>query len=247
VFHLKAPVNIMAAAILAKMIFVSFQFFTNPEFELTNDLWIIHPKPNTMTILRWTLFTTAGWILGLLLALTIGEPLSEINLSGLDIGGGIGAGIVIMQWLALRKYTKIRANWIWLGILGVSGPFLLSDLLFILANLILTVKVTGDAFIYVAPLAATGGGLLAGWLQHRFILSKIFNQSKSWILYNGLGWMTCSLVITGYAYITMFLMHLGRTPLVGIMNAIILVLGGPIIIGVISAKGIISVLRSRIE
>ncbi len=203
-----------------------------------------HLVKRSITILKWILFSTIGWIIGFILAMLIVEPLDTIKLEFFGIGLGIAIGIGSLQWILLKKQNHIDIRWIWFTITGLGSSYFLFDvLIIILKSSHLNIQLEGAFFMIIITLATALGSYLSGWLQYRFILRKYFNNSKSWILYNFLGWTICSLIIS--AYFSLFgSMHLERTTMGMFLNIFVVFSGGPII-GIITGKNIVTILKTR--
>ena len=143
---------------------------------------------NTFNSRKWILFTSIGWVLGIALILILLIPLEslKINVGGQAIVGiGMSAGVGFMQWLLLKQKSPVRINWIWLSILGFSLPFILFD---VLAYFI---KISPEIYV---PIATALSGVLAGWLQARFVLKCSAEDSRGWILFSFLGWFTATII-----------------------------------------------------
>jgi hypothetical protein len=201
-------------------------------------------KKSSFTISKWILFTTIGWVTGFILAMVIAEPLDTIKLEFFGLGLGMATGIGLLQWVALRKQKYINSKWIWFTIAGLGSSYFLFDILMVILNsskFPFTTEIV--SFGIILTLATTFGAYIIGYLQYKFMLKKYFNISKSWIHYNMLGWLICSLIISGY--FTLFGgLHLERTTMGTLLNIFVVLIGGPII-GFTTGKSIVSIVENR--
>ena len=148
----------------------------------------------SVTLKRWTLFTTFGWIIGILLVLGF-AALSEVILrtqgdsSGqAAVGIGMGTGVGFMQWWVIRKVPGFGQRWFWFYVLGFSVAYIAFDL--VAANVVSSLKPEMGT-----PFATLLGALITGWLQYEFVLKKILVRAINWIVAITIGWF-CAHVIT---------------------------------------------------
>ena len=185
-----------------------------------------------LSVNKWILYTCVGWTIGILLIILSGILLETIRI---EIGGqsilgiGMGLGVGLMQWLALRKHSETGKMWIWFLFIGLSIPFIFLDVL--------------SAFIELKPenyilIATAFGGLFTGWLQYRFILSKISDKAKSWIIYSSLGWIVSTLVTMSLFWLNLHIERHFAIPLAFIF----ILIGGPLL-GLITGYSIVSILE----
>jgi len=82
------------------------------------------------SIISWTLLTTSGFILGILLILVL-----ALNIVGLNPylqspkGFSMSLCIGFMQWLLLRKHIDNSFKWVWFSIVGITSVFILFDII----------------------------------------------------------------------------------------------------------------------
>jgi hypothetical protein len=180
---------------------------------------------NQLTLNKWILYSSGGWLIGVLLVILLGTFLDNAA-----VGIGMGAGVGIVQWIALKQHASMKAKWFLFSIVGLGIPFLLFSLA---SGTILLIK--PETYI---PIATLLGALLAGWLQYRFILKQTYEDAANWILMNCLGW-TAAAVITFVGYL--FISYLPRAVSLP-LAFILLVIGGPIL-GLISGPTILPILK----
>jgi hypothetical protein len=180
---------------------------------------------NQLTLNKWILYSSGGWLIGVLLVILLGTFLDNAA-----VGIGMGAGVGIAQWIALKQHASMKAKWFLFSIVGLGIPFLLFSLA---SGTILLIK--PETYI---PIATLLGALLAGWLQYRFILKQTYEDAANWILMNCLGW-TAAAVITFVGYL--FISYLPRAVSLP-LAFILLVIGGPIL-GLISGPTILPILK----
>ena len=186
----------------------------------------------TLSVKTWTVYTGIGWLIGVALVLLIGIPLDSLKIVGQAmIGIGMGVGIGLMQWLVLRKHIKINSNWFWFSLLGLGIPYILFDVLS---------AYTGLKTEYYLPIATALGGLLSGYLQYRFILSKISGNAKNWILYSCVGWLLAHLVT-----VLLFITNNSIPKNIALPLAFVYILIGGPILGIITGHSMISILKNR--
>jgi hypothetical protein len=186
----------------------------------------------TLSVKTWTVYTSIGWLIGVALVLLIGIPLDSLKIVGQAmVGIGMGAGIGLMQWLVLRKHIKINSNWFWFSLLGLGIPYILFDIFS---------EFTGLKTEYYLPIATALGGLFSGYLLYRFILSKIAGNAKNWILYSFMGWLLAHLVT-----VLLFITNNSIPRYIAIPLAFVYVLIGGPILGMITGRSIVSILKNR--
>ena len=138
------------------------------------------------SLLSWTLLTTAGFILGILLILLLAGILEGLNLDFQTPLGFISLSIGFLQWLLLRKYIEKSFNWVGFSFIAITSVFLMFDILHPVFRL--------DIQIYLFPLFVVGS-LLSGYLQYRYLLRKVSDKAVLWNLYNLAGWLACVLLL----------------------------------------------------
>ena len=189
------------------------------------------------SIISWTLLTTSGFILGILLILVL-----ALNIVGLNPylqspkGFSMSLCTGFMQWLLLRKHIDNSFKWVWFSIVGITSVFILFDIIIPIFKL--NIQYLRYPLLILYPLF-TIGSLLSGYLQYRYILSKVSKKAANWNLYNLIGWSTC-ILLTSVVYIPYF-KTLGRNIEV-LMIAFIVC--GPAL-GIITGKGLKVLLENK--
>ncbi len=183
------------------------------------------------SVKQWMLFTSLGWILGVVLILLLAE-LSEAFAVTIDfpLGVGLGLGIGFMQWLVLRKYVETSFKWIGLTVLGLSFPFVLYDIcsqLFCIPEIWL--------FLNFGI-----GGVVSGYLQYRFFLIALSKKSKCWLWYSFYAWCLC-LLLNSFPFIPYYQQLKKSTK--DIINIITIFGSGPLF-GLITGMGMVIILRA---
>lgn len=188
----------------------------------------------TFSVNQWILFTSLGWILGVLIILLLAGLLESIDINvDFPVGFGLGIGIGFMQWLVLRKYVAEAYKWIGLTVIGLSVPFILYDIcshLFYVAEIWL--------FLNFGL-----GGVLSSYLHFRFFLISLSKESKRWVLYSFYAWMLC-LLINSFQFIPNY--HLLEKSTKDIINIITIFGSGPLF-GLITGRGMAAILRKTKE
>ena len=198
----------------------------------------------SLTITKWIVFTTLGWVIGLTSAILIADPLDKINLDFFGLGLGITTGIGLMQWIVLRRHTTINYKWMWLTIAGMGSSFLLFNIiLVILKALDFKVEVDGVPAMITITMAVALGGFLTGQLQSKLLKKNNFTNTDGWVLYSFLAWTTCSIFISVYYVCMNNVFHLAFTTVGKLMNLLAFLLIGPIL-GYISGKKILTILHT---
>jgi uncharacterized protein YacL len=201
-------------------------------------------KKGSLTITKWIVFTTLGWVIGLIIAIIIADPLEKINLDLFGLGLGITTGIGLMQWIVLRRYTTINYKWMWLTIAGMSGSFLLFNIILDVLNALdFKVKMDGVPAMITITIAVALGGFLTGQLQRKLLKKNNFTNTHGWVLYSFLEWTTCSILISVYFVFMNNVLNLAFTNVGKLMNLLAFLLIGPIL-GYISGKKILTILHT---
>ena len=135
--------------------------------------------PPERLVNRWVLHTWAGWVLGIPLIALLALAGEAVGIGGSQVlvGAGMGLGIGIMQARIIRQVLPGSAGWIWSCVVGLSIPFLITDL----ANL---AKV---ALPYSLPVSVAAAGLIAGVWQS-FLFQARARRTGSWIVASLVGW-----------------------------------------------------------
>lgn len=200
---------------------------------------------NQLTPLKWTLFTTLGWVLGFALALIAGHPLEEIKLSVFSLGLGISFGVGFMQWVILRNHISEAAQWILYSVYGLGGAFLILNILQLIFELF-GVTFMGDGLSFLIPSVAGAilGGYVSGFLQDKYIFRKITNQKSQWAITTAVAWLCATLNLVVFTQFIFKIHFIQAIP--GPVPAILVFLSVGPIIGLITGKKIVSIMQNNI-
>lgn len=183
-------------------------------------------KPLTMK--RWILFTTYGWFIGILLVVGL-AMLSEVIFKMTEdsggqaaVGIGMGTGVGLMQWLAVRKYLISAQRLFWSSLVGFSLAFIARDIIAAIVDVPLTVEVT-------IPFAALFGAFISGWLQYRFVFKKIMDKAINWITYSMAGWLSATLITMGTSLLNLKMGEQFPKVVIAIIALLFLSIGGPVL------------------
>ena len=130
------------------------------------------PEPGRHLFISWLLATFAGWLAGLFLVIIAALLGDLLGFGGFQVmlGLGMGAGVGFMQERIVRHWYGPARSWLWASAIGMGVPFLASDILGF---------VRGGHSVSML-LTVAGGGLLAGYLQARFLESRT-PHARWWI------------------------------------------------------------------
>lgn len=190
-----------------------------------------------LTLKRWVLLTTYGWFIGILLIVgfaLVAELLLHMNDDSggqAIVGMGMGAGIGLMQWMALRKHLASSSRLFLYSLAGFSIAFILRDLIAARIPVPITVEIT-------IPFAVLLGAWISSWLQHAFIFKKIFGNSINWIYHSIIGWLLATLVTMGTSVLNFHAAGSFPKVFVVLFSLIFLSIGGPIL-GYITGRFIV--------
>lgn len=158
-------------------------------------------KQKPLTVTRWVLFTTYGWFIGILLIVVlaiIGESILKMEEGSggqAIVGIGMGAGVGLMQWLAVRNYLQSSQKIFWFTLIGFSIAFILMDIIGAITNSKINgVTISAEA---VLPYTILLSSLITSWLQYYFIFKKIIDNSIYWILFSIIGWFLATEITIG--------------------------------------------------
>jgi hypothetical protein len=128
---------------------------------------------------RWVRATFGGWVLGVptIAALALLGEVVGIGGSQALVGAGMGAAIGFMQARALRIVLPATAPWFWASLVGLSLPFLATDI----------AKLTGWSSAYSLYACVALGGCFVGVWQ-AFILRQRVHGAQWWAVASALGW-----------------------------------------------------------
>jgi hypothetical protein len=93
------------------------------------------------------------------------------------VGGGMAAGVGIMQGRAMRDVVPNFALWFCSSTVGLALPFLIADIS----------RAARWDLPYSLYLSVAAGGLIAGLWQSR-ILRPLFQNAGIWVAASSLGW-----------------------------------------------------------
>ncbi|UKN00262.1 hypothetical protein K6119_11005 [Paracrocinitomix mangrovi] len=177
----------------------------------------------TFPIKRWIVFNFLGWILGTALVLIMSSSFDAIGIESLQffVAVGIGLGIGLTQWLVLKRVSKIRAKWILYTMLGLSIPFIISDVLKYF-NLL-------DLEELLIPVCVAIGSIFLGIFQSKLLADYKIN-AVFWIGISFISWVLISLAVISVAYTQL----ISDNVWFGFTVNLILLLSGGIILGVIT-------------
>lgn len=194
-----------------------------------------------LTFASWVLYTSFGWITGIVLYLLLTSISEQSGLQLHDgqslVGIGLSAGVGLFQWMLIRKQSESGFKWFWSLFVGMSLPFIMVDLISAAVGLnphtvALDVQIMGLLCTTII------GASLAGYFQYRFVLDKT-EMASNWITYHSLSWMA------GFVPIAVYLgAHtLGITRATALLIAL---LGGPLL-GYFTARRIVRIFESHAE
>ena len=202
---------------------------------------------NPITLKRWILFTTCGWFIGILLVVGF-ALLSEIVFKMEDefdgqaaIGIGMGAGVGLMQWLAIRKYLAASQKLFWFSLLGFTVAFIIRDIVAGIINekfsdIPITVEVT-------IPIAVLLGAYISSLLQYKFVFNAKMDTTFRWIIYSMIGWLLATLITMSTSILDLKLGENFPKILIVIIALLLLSIGGPIL-GYITGWYIVPALKT---
>lgn len=188
----------------------------------------MNAQSKRLTIKRWVLLTTLGWLFGILLIVgfaLIGEFLIKMSheYGGQTVVGiGMGAGVGFMQWMAIRKYVAASSGLFLYSVIGFSFAFFMLDVITAQIEMRTVTETT-------IPFAVFLGAFISAWLQYKFILKKVSESAKGWIIYSIIGWLLATLITMGTSLFNF--KFGGHLPVIFIVlfAIIMLSIGGPIL------------------
>ncbi len=185
------------------------------------------------SVLHWTLLNLAGFVLGIILILLLAGIEEGLKTDyQTPLGFSMGLCIPFMQWLLLRKHVEKSFNWVWISVIAMTSVFLLVDILTPIF------KLNIEYLMYPSYIACC---LLTGYLQVRYILSKVSIKAVLWNAYNLVGWLACVL-LTSVVYLHNLKLWDRNTEVIVNMTAFILC--GPAL-GYITGIGVKKILESK--
>lgn len=171
---------------------------------------------------RWTKSIFLGWLLGVILIITLSSFLDSIGIQNMQfyLGIGMGTGVGLVQWVALRKIVALNVNWVWLSALGMGIPFVVLDLLLSGTNM------------YKPLFGISLGSLTLGLMQYS-ILKKYSKKAYLWIFGCFAGW-TLAVSTVFMINFTMRLANILSSNLVLAFINLSLILAGGIVLGLVT-------------
>lgn len=158
-----------------------------------------------ITMKRWILFTSYGWLIGILLIVILAIISESVFKMQEESGGqaivgiGMGAGVGIMQWLAIRKYLPSSQGFFYYTLIGFSSAFILMDIFSAIIDIQKIIIPLKEEFII--PITVIVGAIISGWLHYYFVFKKIMNKAKIWIIYFITGWLIATLITVNISFL----------------------------------------------
>ncbi len=178
---------------------------------------------------QWVRLTWLGWALGVPCIVVLALAGEAVGIGGVQVlvGAGMGAGVGFMQGRALKNVLAAFAPWFWSCVIGLSAPFLVTDIAKAIGR-----DVPYSLYVYVAL-----GGLIVGLWQWRLLRSR-FHHAGWWVLASALGWSLAA----GAAALA------NAQPLRGIWGALLfltIAVAGGLILGAVTGLGLARLLREK--
>jgi hypothetical protein len=135
---------------------------------------------------KWVRATWGGWLLGVPIIVVLALAGEAVGLGGAQalVGAGMGIGVGWRQGRALRGLLGSAAPWFWATAVGLTAPFLATDL----------ATLAGWHSTYSLIGAVAAGGLAAGSWQSR-LLSARLPRAGSWIAASAIGWSAAAAAV----------------------------------------------------
>lgn len=185
-------------------------------------------------IRRWVLATMGGWLLGIVMVAFLGGALEGIGIGGqFPLGIFMGMGVGYAQWRVARRWFGATHRWIWMSIVGMTAPLLVTDIF----GMWWRAWSVADNVMAIL-LATAAGGALAGWLQRRCLESRSV-RGNLWVVMCGVGWA----VAAGVTLLVMVPRH-PESALDLCRNLGALPLGGAVL-GATTAAGLVWVMKEE--
>lgn len=187
---------------------------------------------NSLTTNQWTRTTFWGWLLGIILIISLSSLLDSMGIEDMQfyLGLGMGVGVGLTQWLQLKKLVPIGPQWIVFSALGMGVPFIILD------------AVLTKTFIKL-PLGVALGAIAAGSLQF-LILKKYSEKASLWIGSSAVGWTVAVLTVLAVDYTKHLTPYISSNILLALIN-LMLILSGGIILGVITGFTLKNILKEN--
>jgi hypothetical protein len=189
---------------------------------------------NNFSVSKWTKFTFLGWFVGIFLLIGLSAFLDSIGIEKFQfyIGVGLGAGVGFFQWRLLKKNFNMNHEWFWSSVLGMGIPFLIFDL----ASKFSAIQL-GDFYL---PLSTCSGAILISVLQFS-ILKNYSQHATRWIFGCTAGWILAAATVLSIDY----LKNIIHNNWVGFFVNITMILGGGVVLGLVTGKVLISILKTE--
>lgn len=174
------------------------------------------------TIGRWTKATFLGWLLGVVLIVLLSSLLESMGVKHMQfyVGLGMVTGVSIMQWIFHRKIVPLGLNWIWYSAIGMFVPFVILDLL-------PDGTIPQKLFVGVAT-----SSILVAYLQV-LLLKKHSKNAIHWFWGCIGGWILSVFMVFLSDY-TRAMAQAVHFKLILALLTLILILGGGIVLGIVS-------------
>jgi hypothetical protein len=187
-----------------------------------------------LSLAKWTIFTFIGWFTGIVFMVVLSGFLDSIGIEKFQfyVGLGIGTGVGFFQWLVLKK-SGVTMQWMWSAVLGLGIPFLLLDIISLYAIPL------GSAYL---PISVVSGAILTSIFQFR-ILKKYSTNAARWLLGSVGAWVLASAVVLSIDYTK----YLTQNNWVGFALNLTLILGGGVVLGLVSGKVLNAILKNNSE
>lgn len=127
----------------------------------------------------WILYSSLGWVLGVVLVILISSPLELIGLGKTAVALGMTGGVSMAQWFVLRRESTAY-RWVLASLVGMGIPFILLDLF---RN---DIPLPSEDSKMIAT-TAVGALFLSVLQRHWFLGSKV--PMASWIVANLSAWL----------------------------------------------------------
>ena len=187
------------------------------------------PEPGRQLYVSWLLATFAGWLAGLFLVISAAVLGDLLGFGGFQVmlGLGMGAGVGFMQERIVRHWFGPARPWLWASVIGMGVPFLASDLLgFVRA---------GNSVSMLLTVAA--GGLLAGYLQSRFLGNNVA-RARWWIVASLAGWVLAAGTTVASRWLTGVL---SEVYFYGALINLVLILLGGVVLGAVTGLALLKI------
>ena len=170
---------------------------------------LANPEPH---LGRWVRATFGGWCLGVVIVALLATIEEQAHIEGqFPLGLGMGLGVGVAQWRAGRKWFAVSIAWTAAAIVGMSAPFVVSDLMGWMEA----------SEQWLAPVAAIGGLFTGMW--QRELLRRLSRRANWWVLVSTVSWLL--------AVATLDLMQVGRLGESALLSIAIIAFGG-VVLGV---------------